>query len=122
MIDTLRRILLDGFRQRVHQTPTGRFSELLVRGRLELAKRREDVAGVDDAQLGSTHDAAPGFVIILLEGILQIFADGFGRQEIIFQRSDSAGNELVQINPACVFAVDETGATKCKVRAAAMEM
>ena len=32
VIDTLRRIFLDGFCQRVHQTPAGRFGKLLVRG------------------------------------------------------------------------------------------
>lgn len=44
MIHALRGVFLDGFGKRVQKTPTCRFRELLVRGSLELAIDRKDVA------------------------------------------------------------------------------
>ena len=64
VIHALRRVFLDGFRKRVQETPSCRFLELLMRGLLELAIDRKDVAGIDYAELGSTHNATPGFVIV----------------------------------------------------------
>ena len=85
MIHTLRRVFLHGFRKRIQQTPARRLPELLMRRLLELPVDRKNVAGIDDAKLGSTHDAAPGFVVIIQVLVLQVFAYGLGRQEVVFQ-------------------------------------
>ena len=87
VIHALRGIFLDDLRKRVHQAPASRFREHLMRGRLELTVDRQDVAGVDDAELGSAHDAAPGFIVVLQVSVLQLLRYRFDRKEVVFQQT-----------------------------------
>ena len=88
-----------------------------MRGRLELAVDRKDVAGIDDAELGSTHDTAPGFVIVFELDVLQVLAHGFGHQEVVLQRSDSTVDQIGQFKPTGVLALDDGGSTESEVGA-----
>ena len=116
MIHTLRRVFLDGFGKRVHQAPACRFLELDMRRMLELAVNRKDVGRVDNAKLGSTHDAAPGFVVILQVIVLQVLAYGLGRQEVVFQRGYGPVDEFSQDDAAGVAALDDRRTAKRHVR------
>ena len=117
MIHALRRVFLDGFRKCVQETPSCRFFELDMRGILELAIDRKDVAGIDDTELGSTHNATPGFVIVFELDVLQIFAHGFGRQEVVFERGYGTVDQFGEVNATRVAAFDHGRTAECHVRA-----
>ena len=107
MIRALYGILLQGFCQRVHQAPAGRLCELFVGRLFKLAKDRDDVRRIDDAELGGSDDTAAGFIVVLQVGVLQLLADRFDSEEVILKRSSSPVDEFGQIKPARVSALDD---------------
>ena len=78
---------------------------------------RQDVARVDNPQLGSSDDAAPGFIIVPQAGVFQLLADSLLDQEIVFERSYSPVDELGENNATGVTAFHDRGSTECHVRA-----
>ena len=115
MIHALRRVFLHDFRKRVQETPACRLFELFVGRLLELTVDRKNVAGIDNAELGSTHDAASGFVIVLEVDVLQVLAHGFGHQEVVLQRSDSTVDQIGQFKPAGMLAFDDGGPAESEI-------
>ena len=94
VVNSLRRIFLHGFSDRVHQTPSRGFREVFVCRVLEFLENRHNIARIDNAHFSGTDYAGSGIVIVPEILHLHFFADGLGNQKLVLQRFDSTRNQF----------------------------